>query len=504
MSSTAVPLNPAGRPHETVGLQDVVLVDKALVKWHFIFGVGFMMTSMFGGLLVSLNFVHLYPFQGIEWLSVNRVRLLHTNEIAYGFLVNAFLGALYYVVPRLTGRPVAAGWLGWLILGVWQFLMVATSVGQLLGFTQGVEWGETPTGFRPGTFQLEYIPVDFLVELGAVLVAIQFLVPIARSLHKHMYVSLWYVSAGFVWLILTYVMGNTLPEWGMAGSSGAATVGLFIHDLVGLFVTPMGWGLMYFFVPVILRTPIWSHALSVIGFWALAFFYPLNGVHHFLLSSIPMSVQYGAILSTMAVEIVVTTVVVNFFATMWGKGHALRTSLPIRWFYTGMVFYFITCLQCFFHTTLTVQKVIHFTDWVPGHAHLVMLGVFSFWLFGIIDWLWPRITGHEWHSRRLNHWHYWLSMLGLFIMFVDLLAAGLMNGYMLDALVPWMDMVRALFPFWAVRSFAGGMIVLGQCLWVWNLWQTARREKPYDYRVDLVEPEVLAAPAAAPAAREEA
>jgi len=42
--------------------------------------------------------------------------------------------------------------------------------------------------------------------------------------------------------------------------------GLFIHDLVGLYVTPMGWGLMYFFVPLILGRPIWSHSLSVIGF----------------------------------------------------------------------------------------------------------------------------------------------------------------------------------------------------------------------------------------------
>jgi cbb3-type cytochrome oxidase subunit 1 len=72
-----------------------------------------------------------------------------------------------------------------------------------------------------------------------------------------------------------------------------------------------------------------------------------------------------------------------------------------------------------------------------------------------------------------------------------------MNGYMLDALVPWMDMVRALSPFWAVRTFAGLMILTGQLLWVWNLWMTARTPKPYDYRVDLVEPDPLAVPAGA-------
>ncbi len=479
MTSTATQLEAAH-----AGSAD--LVDKGLVKWHLVMAMFFMLTAMTWGLLISLQFLHAYPFEGISFLSYGRVRLLHTNEIAYGFLVNGFIGCLYYAIPRMTGRAVASSKLGWLILFVWQFILVAMSVGQLLGFAQAVEWGETPTGFRPGTFDLNYIPVDFLIEIGAVLVAIQFLTPIVRSVHKRQYVSLWYLTAGIVWLILTYVMGNTLPEWTLPGSSGAATVGLFIHDLVGLFVTPMGWGLMYFFVPVILRRPVWSHALSVIGFWALAFFYPLNGVHHFLLSSIPMSVQYGAVISTMAVEIVVTTVIVNFFGTMWGSGDALRTNLPIRWFYTGMVGYFITCLQCMFHTTLTMQELIHFTDWVPGHAHLVMLGVFSFWIFGMTTWLWPRLTGNEWYSRRLNHWHYWLSVIGLLTMFVDLLAGGLVHGFMLNALSDWMEIVRAMHGFWAVRTFAGAMILAGQLCFAWNLWKTwTGPKRPYDYRVDL-------------------
>jgi cytochrome c oxidase cbb3-type subunit 1 len=338
-----------------------------------------------------------------------------------------------------------------------------------------VEWGETP------------IFVDPLVVLGAILLVVRFFPSVIRSRERGLYVSLWYFIAGLVWVALTYLMGNYLPQYYLPGSAGAAVTGLYIHDLVGLFVTPMGWGLMYFFVPIILRRPIWSHALSVIGFWSLAFFYPLNGVHHFLLSSIPESVQYGAVISTMAVEVVVTTVVVNFFATMWGSGKALITNLPIRWFYTGMVFYFITCLQCAFHTTLTFQEIIHFTDWVPGHAHMVMLGVFGFWIIGSITWLWPRLTGNEWYDRRLNHLQYWLTLTGLGIMILDLTAAGLVHGFMFRSMSPWMEILRNLKPFWLVRTVAGGMVLSGQIVWAFNLWMTARTPRPYDYRVDLVD-----------------
>ena len=107
-------------------------------------------------------------------------------------------------------------------------------------------------------------------------------------------------------------MGNFIPQYFVSGTSAGAVGGLFIHDLVGLFVTPLGWGMMYYFVPIMLKKPIWSHGLSLVGFWGLAFFYPLTGIHHFLYTPIPMFLQYGAVISTIAVEMVVLTVIINF------------------------------------------------------------------------------------------------------------------------------------------------------------------------------------------------
>src|SRR6187549_3743787 len=108
------------------------LVNRTFVKWHLISALFFLLTSMSVGLLIALNFVHLYPFPGIAMLSPGRLRFLHTNEIAYGFLVNGFLGSLYYAIPRLTGRPVASRGLGWFILVAWQATVVLGSVGQVL------------------------------------------------------------------------------------------------------------------------------------------------------------------------------------------------------------------------------------------------------------------------------------------------------------------------------------------------------------------------------------
>ncbi|MEE8448107.1 MAG: cbb3-type cytochrome c oxidase subunit I, partial [Thermodesulfobacteriota bacterium] len=341
-------------------------------------------------------------------------------------------------------------------------ILVLTIGGILGGRAQGIEWAETP------------IFVDPLVVISMILLAINLFAPILRTKEKTLYVSLWYFIAALVWTGLNYIMGNYLPQFFVPGAAGAAITGLFIHDLVGLFITPIGWGLMYYFVPIILKKPLWSHSLSLLGFWGLAFFYPLNGIHHFLWSPIPMYIQYGAVTATIAVEAVVITVIVNFFVTLKGEGDALRTNMSIRWFYTGMIGYVLTCFQCAFQVLLVTQEIIHFTDWVVGHAHLVMFGVFGFWIFGVMAYLWPRLVKRPWYSSTLNEWHYWLTVVGIYLMFFTLISAGLLQGYLWKGLSPWEDSLRFSVPFWAFRSFSGLMIFAGQVLLAWNMWKTAR------------------------------
>ena len=447
-------------PVET-GLRHEDLVDERLVKWYYIASLVFLGAALLGGLIYALQLVKWFSPAGIEYLSPGRWRMLHTNAIAYGFLANAFLGTMHWMIPRLTMQTVLSRPLSYLIFFAWQVILLATAVGLLLGKAQGLEWGETPTFIDP------------LAQAGLLLVAINFMPPILRSAGP-LYVTNWYLLAMFPWTFLTYLMGNFMPEYFVSGTSAGALSGLFIHDLVGLFVTPIGWGMMYYFVPILLKKPIWSHGLSLVGFWGLAFFYPLTGIHHFLYSPIPDFLEYGAIVSTIAIEFVVATVVINFFGTLRGEGRQVVTNLPIRWFYTGMVFYFITCFQCALQVTRTFQKIIHFTDWVVGHAHLVMFGVFSMWILGTMTYLFPKLLRHEWYSRRLCERHFWLSATGIFVMFTDLGLAGLFQGFYWVSLLEWDVSVDASYPFWLTRLFSGMAIILGQLLFFYNIYKTWR------------------------------
>lgn len=445
------------------------LVDYNLVAAHFAAGLVFLVMALAAGFLYSLQFLGKYPLTGIEFFSPGRIRMAHTNVIVYGWLLNGLIAGMYWAIPRISGYAVLSKTLSWSIFWMLQSLVLAAAVGILAGFAQGIELGEAP------------IFVDPFVVLALALMAINFIHPIIKAgKDAPLYVSLWYFTGACVWIVLVYIMGNYMPQFFVPGAAGAAIAGNFIHDMLGLLITPVGWGLMYFFVPTIIKKPIWSHSLSLMGFWGLAFFYPMQGMHHFMWSPVPMHVQYSAVVATIALEVVVTTVLANFIMTLRGSGNYLINNYPIRWIYTGMVFYWITCFQCAVQATLTVQKLIHFTDWVVGHAHLVMFGVFSFWLIGIITELWPRLTGKEWYSQSLHGWAYWLATMGLIIMFIDLVIAGVMQGFIWWGLNPFMDSVRFSAPFWFVRTMSGLMIIAGILCLIYNLYMTAMSDKAYE------------------------
>ncbi|MCC7409850.1 MAG: cbb3-type cytochrome c oxidase subunit I, partial [Phycisphaeraceae bacterium] len=97
--------------------------------------------------------------------------------------------------------------------------------------------------------------------------------------------------------------------------------------------------------------------------------------------------------------------------------------------------------------------------------------------YGMTMHLWPKVTGRNWWSRNLNAWHFWLSAMGLWVMFVDLMIAGLVQGYMWRAMAQWSDSTIASHSFWFLRTLAGVSIVVGHVLLLINMIATARSPK---------------------------
>jgi len=430
-----------------LGQQSPPRVETGLVYAHGVAALVTLLIAVTFGLVAALELQYPDLAGGAPWLSWGRVRYAHTQGIMLGWLGNAFLAFLYHAVPILTGRSVTSTTLGRWLFALWNLAVMAPGwILVLAGVSQPLEWAEFPAA------------VDVFVVVGLGLAAIQFLPPFFARGIEHLYVSSWYVIGALVFTLLAYPMGNFLPEL-VPGAQGAALSGLWIHDAIGLFVTPLALAILYFVIPAATGRPIYSHFLSMLGFWLLFFVYPLNGTHHYVFSVIPMAAQTGAIVASTILGFDVILVVTNLFLSMRGVGWVPR-DIGLRFVSMSTLFYLLVSLQGAVQAQMAVNQTVHFTDWVVGHSHLAMLGFATFAAAGGLVHAWQRLPGVRYNARAM-HWAYWLLLTGVVLMVGTLTAGGLVEARIWESGAPWLDSVRAARPYWTVRTHAGYVIALG-------------------------------------------
>jgi cbb3-type cytochrome oxidase subunit 1 len=241
------------------------------------------------------------------------------------------------------------------------------------------------------------IIVDLFVILAFVLMLVQFVRPILRVPAGDLYVSGWYIVGGLVSTTMAYPIGNLVPKL-VAGTKGAAFSGLWIHDAVGLFVTPVALAMAYYVIPSVTRRPIYSHFISMMGFWLLFFIYPLNGTHHYVYSAIPMSAQRGAIIASIYLGLTVILVVTNLLLSLRGSTDKVGGNVPLRFVWFGVVAYLIVSPQGSMQSIMPGNRFIHFSDWVIGHSHFATIGFASFIAAGALAHVWSTLPGARYNA----------------------------------------------------------------------------------------------------------
>jgi cbb3-type cytochrome oxidase subunit 1 len=254
-------------------------------------------------------------------------------------------------------------------------------------------------------------------------------------------------------------MGVWAP-YSVPGVGGAAFSGLWIHDAVGVLVTPLALAIAYFVIPVVTGMPIYSHFLSMVGFWGLAFFYPLNGTHHYIFSPIPTAAQNAAIIASVFMGFVVIVVVLNLLLSIKGHGEKVVNDTGLRWVWTGIIFYLLISIEGSAQAMAPLQELIHFTDWIVAHAHFALAGFGSFIIMGGIANFWSNVTMRPLSTKLSNH-AFWLFFSGLMLMVVDLTYAGLVQANLWFEGAPWIESVTASYTPWLIRVWSGALITAG-------------------------------------------
>ena len=454
----------------------IPLVDRKLVKAWFTGTLFWVVVGPVLGLIASMKLDDPYFLANIEWLQFARLRIAHVNGVIFGLFSTAVFGFMCYAVPKLTGRPLALPRLAWWGMALFQVGVVVGETCLLMGYVQPVEAGEYP------------LPIDLTATLAFLCVTVPFFVTIAQRRHQHLYASLWYWVAGMLWTAINLPLGSlVLPK--VAGATSAAMHGFYLHNVVGLWITPMGLGAAYYMLPVSAKRPLFSHKLSLIGFWALAFFYPLNGVHHYIYSPIADWAQTIAISASIMLLVPVLAFTANMWGTMRGRWKLLSSdNYVVKLTILAALWYLITCIQGPTEAFRDMQALTHFGDYNVGHAHSAVYGAFATWMMAATYFCVTRITGRALWSKRLAWWHYWLQIVGFGLMFCVLSISGVVQGEMQQTSdIPFIDTVTAIRPLWVARTFGGTLMDVGLALFFYNVVMTLihGRRVPLDSHEDI-------------------
>jgi cytochrome c oxidase cbb3-type subunit 1 len=290
-----------------------------------------------------------------------------------------------------------------------------------------------------------------------------------------------------IWTTFTLIVGNFGINWLPWGISRVNANWFYVHNLVGLIYTPMGIATAYYFLPKLANTPIYSHRLSMIGFWSIAFIYAWIGAHHMIHGPISQWLQTVSIVFSMWLFIPVWTVVHNLVATLQQDWRKYVQDPAIRFLIMGILFYFITCVQGPLMALRNVNEITSKTDWVIGHAHISLYGTFTFLAIAGLYQAIPTITGKPLWSKAWANWHFAFNLWGSLLFILPLWIGGFLQGLMwsnwADGIsyaefhdnltrLPFLQTVANTRDWWILRALGGVVILMGNLLFVVNMYNT--------------------------------
>lgn len=440
----------------------------------------FMVLGMTLGVFIAFNGLVFPDYFAGEYVHFGRIRPVHVSTVLYLWLISANIGLFYFFVPRLAGVSIwspkvayigAVFWWAGLIIGIYS-LPTGTNFGW--------EYAEIP-------HFVGWIPVKFMITAAIILLGVNVFMTVAIRKNEKLYVSLWYAMGTVVWALFTWIAGTYVINFVPGGISRVNISFFYVHNLVGLIFTPMGLAIIYYFLPKISNAPIYSHRLSMIGFWSIAFVYAWIGAHHIIHGPISQWLQTVSIIFSIWLFIPVWTVVTNLFMTLKNDWSAYLESVPIRFLIMGTMFYLLTCIQGPLMAVRNINEITSKTDWVIGHSHISLYATFTFFALAGFYYVIPAITGKALWSEKLANLHFSLNMLGSIPFLAALWVGGFWQGLLWSSwangntyaefhnnltLLPFLDTVADMRIFWIWRGIGGIIILIANLIFVINMLNT--------------------------------
>ena len=125
------------------------------------------------------------------------------------------------------------------------------------------------------------------------------------------------------------------------------------------------------------------------------------------------------------------------------------------------------------NASYAMNAMIHNTQWVTGHFHLIFAGTVVIMYFAIAYTLWPKLTGRQLHSTRLALTQLWLWFIGMLVLTLPWHALGIDGQPRRISSTPYDQVLVDKWQANEVTMIVGGVILAVSALMlVFNLMKT--------------------------------
>ncbi len=409
-----------------------------------------------------------FPLWLQRMLEFGKIRMIHVDVLLFDWLSMSLVAGVLYITPRLCRRRLYSERLAHTIAWLWNLHAVLSVITLDLGMNRGREYAE------------QIWPLDMLFMTALVATAVLVFGTVAARRQRTLYVSLWYFMGSVVWMPILVFIGKGLwnfttnPYFGVIDNIANWFLG---HVILGLWFTTLGMGVCYYLVPRLTRRPIYSHWLSLIGFWTLAFFYSPIGGHHTEWGPIPYWLQTEASVFSILMFIPVWAAVWNQAQTIaQAPGRVLR-SPELAFIVVGLVAYTVTSAQGSIQALRTFNGYEHFSFWVPGHAMLALGMGFGSIVLALTYYFVPLVARRQLWSRPAAWTQFILWTLGFTLLVWLMQTAGLIQSTnWRDGVFGWMaSTVLPTHPYLLGVGLGGSLVFISVWVFLWNIWMTVTR-----------------------------
>jgi len=450
--------------------------DHETVKGFVVSSIVWGVAGILVGLLISVQMFS--PAWNIApYLTFGRLRVLHTNSLAFGLGIGSIFGIFYYITMRLTKRPLVFPKLARFHLYLFNAAIALAAVSLLAGMNQSLEYAE-----------LEW-PLDIGVVVLWVTFAVNIFATVFQRREEQMYISLWFIIATVIAVAILYIVNNLAIPVGLfksyhlfAGVNSANVEWWYAHNAVGfIFTTPI-LAMFYYFLPRSTGIPIYSHRLSIISFWSLVFAYLWTGAHHLVYTPLPDWIQTLGIAFTIFLIAPSWGSVFNGYLTIGSDWEKMRSNYLTKFFLLGITFYGLQTLQGPLQGLRVVSQLVHYTDWVPGHVHMGTMGWVTMVVVASMYYIIPKIYNTQIYSVMVANIHFWLVLIGQLVFSITMWITGIQQGAMLKAVnadgnlqYTFVETLAKNYPYYHMRTAGGLIFTVGMLFFIYNIVMTMRQ-----------------------------